>query len=272
MPELARKYLRNEKMPFVWCPGCGHGIVVRAILGAVDKAGLAKEKTVVVAGIGCSGRAAGYLDFCTVHALHGRAIPFATGIKLANPELSVIVISGDGDLAAIGGNHFIHAARRNIDLTVICFNNNIYGMTGGQYSPTTPRGSLASTAPYGLSERSFDLCRLAEAAGATYVARGSAYQSRMLANYMLSALENQGFSFVEAISQCPVYFGRKNKLGGPLDMLEWQKEHSIPVRKAESVPEEELAEKFTVGEFYKKPAPEYGAEYRKLLELRRKEE
>jgi 2-oxoglutarate ferredoxin oxidoreductase subunit beta len=171
MKEMIDKYYR-PRLPHIWCPGCGNGIVTSAIVKAIDKQGLDQDKTVIVSGIGCSSRATGYLNFDTVHSAHGRALPVATGIKLANPELNVIVITGDGDATAIGGNHFIHAARRNIDLTVILYNNNIYGMTGGQYSPLTPFNSKATTAPYGTVERPFDVAELAKAAGATFVARG----------------------------------------------------------------------------------------------------
>ena len=168
-----QKYLRQTALPHIWCPGCGHGILLASILRAIDAQGLDQDKTVIVSGIGCSSRASGYMDFNTVHTAHGRALPFATGIKMANPELNVIVITGDGDATAIGGNHFIHAARRNIDLTTIIFDNNIYGMTGGQSSPLTPQSCRSTTAPFGHIERSFDIAKLSIAAGATYVARGT---------------------------------------------------------------------------------------------------
>ena len=166
MERSFEKYFRQNHLPHLWCPGCGNGIAMKAIVQAVEKKGLSQDNTVIVSGIGCSSRASGYMDFDTLHTAHGRAIPFATGIKLANPDLNVIVITGDGDCTAIGGNHFIHGCRRNVDLTVIMFNNNIYGMTGGQASPTTPIGAKATTAPYGSVDRTFDACKLAEAAGA----------------------------------------------------------------------------------------------------------
>ena len=168
---LVENYFRMEKFPHIWCPGCGHGIIMASIARAIEKLGLDKDKVCIVSGIGCSSRAPGYMDFNTLHTTHGRALAFATGVKLANPELEVIVIAGDGDLSAIGGNHLIHSARRNINLTTICFNNNIYGMTGGQYSPTTPTHEKGTTAPYGNIDKPFDIAKLAIGAGATYSAQ-----------------------------------------------------------------------------------------------------
>src|SRR5665647_113581 len=185
MQNSAEKYLRTEKLPHIWCPGCGNGIVLGAMVRAFDKLGCDQNNTVIVSGIGCSSRAAGYMDFNTLHTTHGRALAFATGIKLARPEITVFVIMGDGDSSSIGGNHLIHAARRNIDLTAIVFNNSIYGMTGGQYSPLTPTGSRATTAPYSTIERPFDLPDLARAAGATYVARSTSYHAAMLTKLSL---------------------------------------------------------------------------------------
>ncbi|MCE5196042.1 MAG: thiamine pyrophosphate-dependent enzyme, partial [Negativicutes bacterium] len=170
-----REFLREDKMPHIWCPGCGNGIVMQQVLRAIEELGLDVDKIVLVSGIGCSSRATGYLDFNTLHTTHGRALAFATGVKYANPELTVIVLTGDGDCTAIGGNHLIHACRRNIDLTTVVFNNSIYGMTSGQFSPMTPTGSYATTAPYGNIDRNFDLCKLGQAAGATYVARSTTY-------------------------------------------------------------------------------------------------
>jgi 2-oxoglutarate ferredoxin oxidoreductase subunit beta len=224
------------------------------------------DKVVVVSGIGCSSRAAGYIDFNTLHTTHGRAIPFATGIKLARPELTVVVLTGDGDAAAIGGNHLIHAARRNIDLTVILFNNSIYGMTSGQYSPETPTGAYGTTAPYGNVERPFDLCNLVTAAGASYVARGTAYHARQLPGLIEKGIRNKGFSFIEAISQCPIYFGRKNKLGNASDMLKWQRDSAVSPKQASTMSPAQLAGKFVIGELAENPAPEYTEEYEKIIE------
>jgi len=261
------KYLRKNKFPLIWCAGCGHGIVLKAILRAIDRIGLEKDKVVVVSGIGCSSRAPGYLDFNTLHTTHGRAIAFATGVKIAKPELTVIIITGDGDATAIGGNHYIHAARRNIDLSVIIFNNNIYGMTGGQVSPTTPHGKKASTAPYGSTEHSFNISGLAEAAGASFVARGTAYDAIQLDRMIEKAIRNKGFSVVEAISPCPTAFGRRNRIGNPVELLKWVKDNSVNVNKARQLSPEELEGKIVTGIFMNEQKPEYTEEY---AELRRR--
>ncbi|MFI5283291.1 MAG: thiamine pyrophosphate-dependent enzyme [Candidatus Dormibacterales bacterium] len=215
----AIRHLRRAVMPHVLCPGCAHGIALRALFEAVDHLGLDPDRIALVAGIGCSSRLAGYADFCTMHSTHGRAPAFATGLKLARPDLTVVVITGDGDGLAIGGNHMIHAARRNLDLTCLLFNNSIYGMTGGQVAPTTPLGGLASTAPRGNAEPTFDACRLLEAAGATFIARVTLYEPPLVADIVAQAIEHRGFSFVELISDCPVYYGRYNDLGEGPEML-----------------------------------------------------
>lgn len=265
----ARGLLRQRNLPHIWCPGCSNGIALRAIAKAILLAGLDRDRTVIVSGIGCSSRASGYLDFDTVHTTHGRPLAFATGMKLANPDLNVIVVAGDGDTAAIGGNHFIHAARRNVGIAMVCFNNNVYGMTGGQYSPTTHPGDLATTAPYGHLEREFDLCDLARAAGATYVARGTAYHFQPLVNYLASALRHKGFAFVEVLSSCPVYYGRQNKIGGAPEMLKWIADRTVTVRQAEKLPPEALSGRVVVGELWRAEAPEYVASY---LEMARRAE
>ncbi|MCX7919782.1 MAG: 2-oxoacid:ferredoxin oxidoreductase subunit beta [bacterium] len=261
-----KQYLRQQYFPHIWCSGCGNGIALQAVLIAIDNLKLDKNLVTVVSGIGCSSRSAGYVDFNTLHTAHGRAIAFATGVKLANPKMTVIVITGDGDCAAIGGNHLIHAARRNIGLTVVVFNNSTYGMTSGQYSPTTPTGFWGSTAPYGNSERPFDLCKLAEAAGATYVARGTTFHARQLPKYIQNGLQNKGFSFIDIITGCPTYFGRKNKIGGPVEMLQWQKAHAITAKEANSLPPEQLNGKFIIGEFVNKSLPEYCEVYQSIIE------
>ncbi|MBN1518766.1 MAG: 2-oxoacid:ferredoxin oxidoreductase subunit beta [Spirochaetales bacterium] len=255
------KYFRENRLPHIWCPGCGHGTVTGALVRAIAKLKLDKNKVVVVSGIGCSSRAPGYLDFDTLHTTHGRALAFATGIKLSRPDLKVIVMTGDGDATAIGGNHFIHAARRNIDITTIVMNNNIYGMTSGQYSPMTPKGMLGTTAPYGNVERSFDLGKLAIAAGATYVGRATSYHVTVLQDLIEKALLNKGFSVVEALTQCPTYMGRKNKLGGPVEMLEWFKARAVNIKAAAVMTPDKLEGKFLIGELYNQPEPEYTAEY-----------
>lgn len=253
---LVTKYMRVNRLPHIWCPGCGIGQIVNGAIRAIDKVGLDQDRTVVVSGIGCSSRATGYLNFDTIHTTHGRALAFATGIKLARPELNVIVIMGDGDCAAIGGNHFIHAARRNIDVTALVINNQIYGMTGGQYSPTTPVEAMATTAPYGDAEPGFDLCGVAQAAGATFVGRVAPVRMPDLINTLAKALQHTGFSFVEAVSQCPIYFGRMNRQGGPVQMLNRQKEITVPVRTAQQKPEEAEG-KLLTGVLYESERPAY---------------
>lgn len=216
-----KSYLRDWTMPHVLCPGCAHGIVLRAFLEAVDQLQLDRDKLAMVAGIGCSSRLVGYVDFCTLHGTHGRAPAFATGLKLARPELNVVVVTGDGDGLAIGGNHLIHAARRNIDITVLLLNNSIYGMTGGQAAPTTPEGAVASTTPAGNTEPSFDACKLLIGAGASYVARVLAATPIEMTKVMADGMSHRGFSFIEVISDCPEYYGRYNNVGGGAEMLTW---------------------------------------------------
>jgi len=265
--EIARNYLRIDKFPSVWCPGCGHGIILASVLRAIHKIGWEKDKTVMVSGIGCAGRIPGYVDFCTLHTTHGRALAFATGIKFARPELNVIAVMGDGDCAAIGGNHLIHAARRNINITAIVFNNSIYGMTGGQKSPTTPRGFFSTTSPYGNAEPPFDLCKLVKAAGAVFVARGTEYHIPALDTIIYKALLKNGFSFVEAVSMCPTSFGRRNKLGSDaFDNMQWLKSISVTQKKAEKLTEQELVGKIVTGIFADSVRDEFVEYYgRKIL-------
>ncbi len=264
--KLVDKYFRTDSLPHIWCPGCGNGIVTRAIVKAIDNLNLNQDDVCIVSGIGCSSRASGYLDFNTIHTTHGRALAFATGIKFANPNLHVIVITGDGDCAAIGGNHLIHAARRNIDLTTIVFNNNIYGMTGGQYSPTTPTGDKGTTAPYGNIDANFDLCELAKASGATYVSRSTVYGANMIIKQVEEGIKNKGFSFIETITICPTYYGRKNKKGDAVDMMNYLKENTVNKIAYEKLSEEKRKDKIIVGEIYKGQRPEYVEEYEKIIE------
>lgn len=220
-------WYRQDRLPHIYCAGCGNGTIINCTLGAVEEMGWKKEDTVFVSGIGCSSRAPGYIMTDSLHTTHGRALAFATGVKLAAPRLHVIVFTGDGDLAAIGGNHFIHACRRNVDMTVICMNNQIYGMTGGQGSPTTPCGALTSTTPYGACEPAFDLAELAVAAGANYVARWTTYHVKELTRAIKVGLETPGFSFIEVRAQCPTNFGRKNKLRDVVAMIEQMKSQAL---------------------------------------------
>jgi len=220
-------YLREERIPHIWCPGCGLGTILHCFLSGLVRSGISLDKVAVVSGIGCTGRAAGYVKLDSFHTTHGRAIPFATGLKLANPELKVVVFSGDGDLIAIGGNHLIHAARRNIDMMVLCVNNFNYGMTGGQLGPTTPLSARTTTTPYGNAERPFNLPYLAAASGAVYVARWTAMHVRRLEATITEALLKRGFSFVEVISPCPVTYGRLNRQATGLDQMKYYRESSV---------------------------------------------
>lgn len=244
---LINKYMRLDHLPQIWCPGCGNGIIMRDVVQAIENLGLNRTDTIIVSGIGCSSRAAGYMDFNTIHTTHGRAIAFATGIKLANPKLTVIVIAGDGDISAIGGNHLIHAARRNIGLTVVVMNNNIYGMTGGQYSPTTATEALGTTAPFGNLERPFDIAKLAFGAGASYAARGSVYHAQQTISLIQEGIRHKGFSIIDVASTCPTYYGKENKAGDAVDMLKWQRDNAITQEKAEKMTPEELDGKLVIG-------------------------
>ncbi|MGA2367038.1 MAG: thiamine pyrophosphate-dependent enzyme [Dehalococcoidia bacterium] len=221
------KYLRQDRLPHIWCPACGIGPALNCFLRAIDNSGLDPDKISVVSGIGCSGRVAGYVKLDSFHTTHGRAIPFATGLRLANPELKAVVFSGDGDLAAIGGNHLIHAARRNIDMTVICINNFNYGMTGGQVGPTAPYDVRTSTTPYGNFEPPFNLPLLLYASGASYIARWTVLHLHQLESTITEALLKPGFSFVEVISPCPAVYGRMNKEPEGLDSLKSYEKRSI---------------------------------------------
>ena len=274
--DLVHLYMRIDHLPQIWCPGCGNGVIMRDVAVAIDELihdeenSINREDIVIVSGIGCSSRAAGYLDFNSIHTTHGRAIAFASGIKMANPKLHVIVLTGDGDCSAIGGNHLIHAARRNLGLTVICFDNDIYGMTGGQYSPTTPHGDRATTAPYGNVDRPFDIANLASGAGASFSARGDIYHARETIDIIKQAILHKGFSLVDVYSICPTYYGRKNKKGDAVEMLKWQKENLIPTGRYYSMSEEERAGKKLVGILSFNDYPEYTEEYAKIIAACRK--
>jgi 2-oxoglutarate ferredoxin oxidoreductase subunit beta len=265
MEKLLQKYFRRN-LPHIWCPGCGNGIITAALVRAIDSLQLNQDETTIVSGIGCSSRAPGYLNFDTVHTAHGRALPFATGIKLAKPARKVIVITGDGDATAIGGNHFIHAARRNIDLTVIVYNNNIYGMTGGQYSPLTPTNAKATTAPYGNIDRPFNITELAKGSGATFVARGTTYHAKQLAVLIEKAIAHEGFAVVEAMTGCPISFGKQNKLATAAALLNWQKDNTIAVEALAKLTPEQAANKIPIGVVHQETAPEYTKEYQKVIE------
>jgi 2-oxoglutarate ferredoxin oxidoreductase subunit beta len=237
--------------------------VLNGLLRTVEHMELKKNDIVMVSGIGCSSRIAGYLDFHTLHTLHGRALAFAIGVKMSRPELTVLVPMGDGDALSIGGNHFIHACRRNIDMTAIVMNNRVYGMTGGQYSPLSGYGTMATTAPYMNIDQEFDVVDMAKAAGATFVARTTAYHVLQLADVLEEAIRHKGFSVVEVMSQCPTYFGRKNKEGSAVDMMEKMKTLTTPIGSKAKQENPSLIER---GVFVNKQMPEYCDEYQKIIE------
>jgi len=258
-------YLRQDKFPHIWCEGCGDGIALKAIVRAVDNLKIDKNDIAMVSGIGCSSRTPGYADFNTLHTTHGRAIAFATGIKMSKPELHVIVVTGDGDATAIGGNHLIHAARRNINLTVLLYNNHIYGMTGGQASPTTPMGDYATTAPYGGLENTFDIAGLTIAAGASFVARSTVYHAKMLERLIQQALEKKGFSLVEIMSPCPTAYGKINRKGTGKQLILDQKKQAVRVEKVKTMAPEELQGKTITGVLIDREIPEYIQTYDKVV-------
>jgi 2-oxoglutarate/2-oxoacid ferredoxin oxidoreductase subunit beta len=265
--ETLQKLRKNKKFPTIWCSGCGIGIVMGALIRAIDHLGLDNDQVALVAGIGCTARMPVYMDFNTLHTTHGRALAFATGLKIARPDLKVIAIMGDGDALAIGGNHFIHAARRNLGITALVVNNSIYGMTGGQYSPTTPLGGRATTAPYGNVEPPFPICDLAIAAGATYVARSTVYHALELDKFLAEAITKDGFSVVEAVSYCHTTFGRLNKLGTAADMMRALKDNSLPQSALDRLtPEEKAANtKIVRGKFIDIERPQYTQVYANLI-------
>jgi 2-oxoglutarate ferredoxin oxidoreductase subunit beta len=257
--------LRKDKFPHIWCEGCGDGIALKAILRAVQNIGLEPNEIAMVSGIGCSSRTPGYVDFNTLHTTHGRAIAYATGLKLARPELHVIVVTGDGDATAIGGNHLIHAARRNINLTVLVYNNHIYGMTGGQVSPTTPMGDFATTAPYGGMENTFDIAGLTIAAGASFVARSTVYHAKVLERMIEKAMRKIGFSLVEIMSPCPTAYGKLNKKGMPKDLILNQKSQAVNIEKSKTMSPEDLRGRIITGVLADRELPEYINTYDKIM-------
>jgi 2-oxoglutarate ferredoxin oxidoreductase subunit beta len=268
--ELRQEYLRHDKkFPHVWCPGCGNGIVMGSLLRAISKLKLSKDEVVMASGIGCSGRMPTYLDFNTLHTTHGRALTFATGIKLANPSLTVMAIMGDGDATAIGGNHFIHAARRNLNLTAVIINNSVYGMTGGQYSPTTPFGALTTTSVYGHVEHAFSIAELAVTAGASFVARSTVYHADLMDKLLEQAIMKRGFAVVEVISNCHVQYGRRNDLGGAVEMITGYRDNAVTVSRASQMTAAELAGKITIGVLADREMPISTEEYAKIRQRAR---
>jgi 2-oxoglutarate ferredoxin oxidoreductase subunit beta len=253
------QFLRMDRIPHIWCPGCGIGTTVNCFARALVESKVDLRKTAIVSGIGCTGRVAGYTRLDSFHTTHGRAIPFATGLKLANPSLNVVVYSGDGDLFAIGGNHMIHAARRNLDIKVICVNNLVYAMTGGQTGPATPHDVITATAPYGTYEPAFNLAQLVDAAGASYVARWTTFHVRQLARSMSEIFARRGFCFIEILSPCPTLYQRRNKMGDGLDAM---KSYKTLSKTRHGAPTSEVAlsrsGEIVVGKFIDRERPDYG--------------
>ncbi len=248
-------WYRQDRLPHIFCAGCGTGSIINSTLRAVDELGYTLEGTTFVSGIGCSSRAGGYTAADSLHTTHGRALAFATGIKLVKPQQHVIVFTGDGDCSAIGGNHFIHACRRNIDLTVICINNNIYGMTGGQSSPCTPQGAITTTTPYGMQEEPFDLCSLAIAAGANYVARWTSFHVKQLTEVIKAGLQVPGLSFIEVYAQCPTAYGAKNKMKRVSSMIELMRDNAVLKQNVDAAAAKGMTlekGKFVVGELMRR--------------------
>lgn len=258
--------LRMERMPHIWCPTCGIGLAVTAFTAALTKANIDPNKMSIVSGIGCTGRVAGYVKLDSFHTTHGRPIAFGTGIRVANPGIKVVVFSGDGDLIAIGGNHFIHAARRNIDMLVICVNNFIYAMTGGQVAPTTPLAAYATTSPYGCVEPPFNIPYIADSAGAVYVARWTTLHVRRLTNSITEALQKTGFSVVEVISPCGMYYSRINRLGDGLDMMRFYHDN-VEIKNGEDTKNLDIGfqTKIICGKFVDRERPSYMERYNQWL-------
>ncbi len=229
------KYLRVNKMPTLWCWGCGDGVILKATIRAIEKMGWDMQNVCVVSGIGCSGRFSSYIDCNTVHTTHGRTVAYATGIKLSNPNVNVIVVAGDGDGLAIGGNHTIHGCRRNIDLNFILINNFIYGLTNSQTSPTTPRGFWTVSQKNGNIDPTFNACNLAIGAGASFVARETMIEPKKLEKVLVKAFSHKGFSFVEVNSNCHINLGRKNKMASAMENLDWINSITMPLKKWEAL-------------------------------------
>jgi 2-oxoglutarate ferredoxin oxidoreductase subunit beta len=262
------KYLRLEKMPTLWCWGCGDGVILKAFVRAIEKLGWNQDDVCVVSGIGCSGRFSSYVDFNTVHTTHGRTVAYATGIKLANPDKHVICVGGDGDALAIGGNHTIHGCRRNIDITFIIINNFIYGLTNSQTSPTTPKGMWTVTQKAGNIDPTFDTCKLAIAAGASFVARESMIDPKKLEKVLIKAMEHRGFSVIDVLSNCHINLGRKNKMASAMENLEWIDNITVPKKKYDEMSEEERLNLLPTGILHEdKDADEYCDMYAEIIKV-----
>jgi 2-oxoglutarate ferredoxin oxidoreductase subunit beta len=259
------KYIRGKKLPHMFCPGCGCGEIMNALLFAIDELKLDTNKMVAIGGVGCSSRIPAYLDMYAIHGIHGRNLAYATGVRLANPELKVVVLTGDGDSGSIGGNHLIHAARRNLDVTVIMVNNGVYAMTGGQVAPTTFSGFYTTTTPRGNIERPFDICKLVETAGGTYIARWTTGQPAALIRAIKQGLLHRGFSFIEVVSQCPTIYGRYSLgISDPVKNIEYLQQNSVTREQAEKMTPEELVGKVVIGKFVEKQLPTLEDGYKEM--------
>jgi len=261
---MIRDYLELDRMPHMWCKGCGNGIVLHTLLRAAEECGMNLDNTVFVSGIGCSSRLVGYTKFSSMHTAHGRALPVATGIKMARPDLNVVVISGDGDATAIGGNHFIHSCRRNIDITLIIINNQIYGMTKGQFSPLTPENAYTKTTTYGNMDIPFDIPRIAIASGASYVARASVYHTELLRTCIINGCKNKGFSVIECYSMCPTHFGRSNGSRDAVAMMEQMRDELVFSSSGIGADPAKI-----IGELYHVPGREYTEKYQDIIRAAR---
>ncbi len=260
------KYLRSSKrFPHIWCAGCGIGIFMQALIRTIGGMGYGKDDIVLISGIGCSGRLPVYVDFNTLHTTHGRALTFAAGIKLANPRLKVLTVMGDGDAIAIGGNHLIHAARRNVEITSFVINNQVYGMTGGQVSPTTPPGVRTASSPYGNLEPAFDISHIVGAAGAAFVGRATVYHTQLLNRLIDRAVKKKGFSLVEVVAPCVTYSGRFLGTASPVQIMEWLKDNAVPGDKAKGMSEAELEGKIVTGVLVDRDRPTYHERYERVL-------
>ncbi|MCL6635474.1 MAG: 2-oxoacid:ferredoxin oxidoreductase subunit beta [Peptococcaceae bacterium] len=268
MPETEyKRYLAAERLPHLWCAGCGHGTILKALLLTLAELNIPREKALLATGIGCSGRAGDYVSFHRFQGTHGRTLAFATGIKLARPELTVLCLMGDGDCAAIGAGHLVHAARRNIDLTAIVANNFNYGMTGGQFSPLTPEKAVSSTSRSGKAGPDLDICRLAEVCGANYVARTTAWHVAEMRQFFREAVLKKGFSLVEVLTPCPTYYGRYNRLGGAAEMLEQLKEKAVPLQKYGEMDAAERASFTWRGRLTDRDRPDFLSRYREVHDI-----
>lgn len=254
-------YLAKDRLPHLWCPGCGHGIILKGLLIAMAELEIPRQKALLACGIGCSGRAGDYVNFHRFQGTHGRTLAFVTGIKMARPEIKAICFMGDGDCGAIGVGHLIHAARRNLDVTAIVPNNLNYGMTGGQFSPLTPGKSLTSTSRSGKAEPGMDLCNLAAVSGANYVARTTVYHVVEMQKFIKEAIQNKGFSLVEVLTPCPTYYGRYNRLGDASQMMEWIKNRTVTLKKYREMSREEREKSFWRGKLVERKCPDLYTRY-----------